>query len=170
MLRLLDIAEYWVARAIKVALVLCSLVLVVVVSYQVISRFSDVFPQWRATEELSRGMFVWLVALGTSLGVRYGNHFALDLFANRSDGFKQRLRYVHILVIGTIAAIFVYHGWEFTLSGLRRRSLLTGLSSAWWYSSFFVAGWLMLLFLLREVLGMLLGRPRNETETTAGSI
>lgn len=170
MLRLLDAAEALVIKAIKFALILATLVLVVVVSYQVISRISEVLPQWRATEELARGMFVWLVALGASLGVRNGSHFTLDLFGESGAGIKKRLAYLRVAVIVTIAAIFAFHGWEFLQSGFRRRSLITGLSSAWWYSSFFVAGCLMLLFSLREIAGIVLGRPRVDTEISLGSV
>jgi TRAP-type transport system small permease protein len=169
-LRLLDVAEAWLVRAIRIALILATLILVVVVSYQVISRVSELLPQWRATEELARGMFVWLVALGASLGVRNGSHFNLDLFAHKDAAFKQRLAYLRVVVVGAIAAIFVFHGWEFLNSGFRRRSLITGLSSAWWYSSFFVAGCLMTLFTVREAAGMLLGRPRAGAETSPGAI
>ena len=170
MLRFLDAVEALLVKAIKIALILTTLVLVVVVSYQVISRISELLPQWRATEELARGMFVWLVALGASLGVRNGGHFALDLFGESSADIKRRLAYLRVAVIVAIAAIFAFHGWEFLQSGFRRRSLITGLSSAWWYSSFFVAGCLMLLFSLREVAGMVLGQPRADTETSPGSV
>jgi TRAP-type transport system small permease protein len=149
---LLVLVDAALVRLIKIALVCCTAVLLAVVTYQVVSRFSTILPIWRATEEISRGLFIWLVALGASLAVRNGEHFSVRLEALSRPRLGPTLFLIRSAAIIAIAAIFIVYGWEFLLSGFRRHSLITGLPAAWAYASLFVAGCLMLFFCVRNII------------------
>jgi TRAP-type C4-dicarboxylate transport system permease small subunit len=54
--------------------------------------------------------------------------------------------------VATVAGVFILYGWEFLMSGFRRRSLITGLPAAWSYGAIFASGCLILFFCIRNVL------------------
>jgi TRAP-type C4-dicarboxylate transport system permease small subunit len=112
--------------AIKVFLIACFSALVALVTYQVISRLTGFLPIWHATEELARGIFIWLVLVGASLGVRNQEHFALQLQSVVNSRYAHALSMAMTAVILMIALIFVIYGWDFLQAGLRRRSLTPG--------------------------------------------
>ena len=51
-------------------LIFTVLLLLVPVSLQIFSRYTDFIPRYMWTEEMSRFFFVWLILLGATLGVR----------------------------------------------------------------------------------------------------
>ena len=156
--------------AIKVFLIACFSTLVALVTYQVISRLTGFLPAWHATEELARGVFIWLVLVGASLGVRNQEHFALQLQSVVNSRYAHVFRMAMAAVILMVAIIFVIYGWDFLQIGFRRRSLTTGLTSAWFYASVFVSGVLMLLFCMQNLLAMLRHKPAAAGQPPDGSL
>jgi len=55
-------------------------ILVVPVTIQMISRFTQLIPAWIWTEELARFLFIWMVMLGAMIAVRDGTHFDVDVW------------------------------------------------------------------------------------------
>jgi TRAP-type transport system small permease protein len=55
-------------------------VLIIPVTLQIISRYTDLIPSWIWTEELSRFLFIWMVMLGAMIGVREHTHFEVDVW------------------------------------------------------------------------------------------
>jgi TRAP-type C4-dicarboxylate transport system permease small subunit len=142
---------------------LCFAALILIVAYQVFSRMLESIPIWQPTEEIARGLLIWLVTLGAALGVRHHEHFSMELRSLQRPAIASKLHYLKLAVILTIAGIFVIFGWSFLVSGFRRHSLLTGWPAAWSYSSFFVSGCAMLYFTLQDIFRALTGRTGPDT-------
>jgi len=54
-------------------------VLIVPVSLQIFSRYTDLIPSYIWTEEMARFLFVWMMMIGTMVGVRDSAHFEVDV-------------------------------------------------------------------------------------------
>lgn len=162
----LDRVETWLAGAIQFALGGVLAVMVVIVSYQVFSRFHLLLPFWGGTEEIARGLFVWLVMLGAALGVRSHEHFIVDILPSATPAPVQRLlRLLALLAVLTVSVVLVVYGWDFAISGLKRRSLVTRLPAIWSYSAIVTGAVLMTAFALRD-LARLLGEGTGRQERT----
>src|SRR3954467_2625898 len=55
-------------------------ILVVPVTIQMVSRFTELIPAWIWTEEMARFFFIWMVMLGAMVGVRDASHFDVDVW------------------------------------------------------------------------------------------
>tara|TARA_R110002012_G_scaffold21785_5_gene75620 strand:- start:2734 stop:3357 length:624 start_codon:yes stop_codon:yes gene_type:complete len=128
---------------------------ILMVIYQVISRNLAFMPNLYWTEEFSRFAFQWMVMLGAAVGVLHADHFVLEAFphGSRADLATRVTRDLACLAIGII---FVLHGYEFALSGLRRNATASGLSMIYVYSTFLVSGVFILLFSIQRLLHTLL--------------
>ena len=53
--------------------------LVVPVTLQILSRFTELIPRYIWTEEVARFCFIWIIMIGSMIAVRDGTHFDLDV-------------------------------------------------------------------------------------------
>lgn len=142
-------------RVLNWTLLLLILGFILLVTYQVISRNLAFIPSIYWTEEFSRFAFQWMVMLGAAVGVLHADHFVLEAFPRGSQA-DLATRVIRDLACLAIGIIFVYHGHEFALSGLRRNATASGLSMIYVYSTFMVSGVFILLFSLQRLLHTLL--------------
>ncbi|MCX7158635.1 MAG: TRAP transporter small permease subunit, partial [Proteobacteria bacterium] len=61
-------------------MVAAAAVLLIPVSLQIFSRFTQLIPAYLWTEEASRFLFIWMIMLGAMIGVREGTHFEVDVW------------------------------------------------------------------------------------------
>ena len=71
-------------RLLHFLLITTVLLLIIPVSLQIFSRFTELIPRYMWTEEMSRFFFVWLIMLGATLGVRERLHFDVDFLPKLS--------------------------------------------------------------------------------------
>ena len=69
----------WFARVLDWLLILTVAVLIVPVTMQILSRYTNLIPPYIWTEELARFVFIWMIMLGAMLGVRESSHFDVDI-------------------------------------------------------------------------------------------
>lgn len=138
-------------RLLHVTLLALMFVFIVLIIYQVVSRNLPFMPSIYWTEEFSRFAFQWMIMLGAALGVLHADHFVLEAFPHgtRADLSTRIIRDLACLALGII---FVLHGKEFALSGLRRNATASGLSMIYVYSAFLVSGLFIVLFSLQRLL------------------
>ena len=77
-------------------------ILVVPVTMQILSRYTELIPAYIWTEELARFMFIWMVMLGAMIGVREATHFEVDVWpalGPRANALLRIVSQVFILVI-----------------------------------------------------------------------
>jgi TRAP-type transport system small permease protein len=108
-------------------LVIAVAVLVVPVTLQIFSRFTEIIPHYIWTEEMARFMFIWTIMIGAMLGVRESSHFEVDVWPRLPPRSDAAIKIVARLAILIIAFVFVWSGIEFTRFGWNRISELAEL-------------------------------------------
>lgn len=99
-------------------------ILILPVSLQIFSRFTDLIPSYIWTEEMARFLFVWTVMIGAMIGVRDATHFEVDLLPQLSPKGEAIARITGRLGVLVIAFVFVWAGWKFTKFAFNRISEL----------------------------------------------
>ena len=102
-------------------------ILVFPVSLQIFSRFTELLPHYIWTEEMARLLFVWLIMIGTMIGLREGTHFIVDVFPSATGRFGAALSLIGLVASLVFAIVFVWYGIEFTRFGWNRTSELADL-------------------------------------------
>ena len=120
-------------------------VLIIPVTLQIISRYTDLIPSWIWTEELSRFLFIWMVMLGAMIGVREHTHFEVDVWPDLKPRPTALLRIVSHLFVLIFALVFIWWGIEFVRFGWSQNSELAELPMAFIFMAWPVAGFTWVL-------------------------
>lgn len=115
------------ARFLDVLLVATVVSIIVPVTMQIFARFLDFIPRYIWTEELSRFLLVWMIMIGSMIGVREATHFNVDLFYNLRGRAKAAMDILSALFVLGFAYVFIVYGWEFTDTAWYRISELAEL-------------------------------------------
>ena len=99
-------------------------VLLLPVTVQMFSRFTQLIPAWIWTEEMARFLFIWMVMLGAMIGVRDGSHFDVDVWPELKPRANALLRIVSMAFILVFALVFVWYGIKFVQFGWSQTSEL----------------------------------------------
>lgn len=132
-------------------LIFTVLLLLVPVSLQIFSRYTDLIPRYMWTEEMSRFFFVWLIMLGATLGVREKMHFDVDFLPQLSDQVNRRLLFVCQVFMLIFSAVIFYWGIEFTQFGWNQTSELAEMPMWWIFIAWPISGFLWMVFLLHQM-------------------
>jgi TRAP-type C4-dicarboxylate transport system permease small subunit len=122
-------------------------ILIVPVTLQIISRYTALIPSWIWTEELSRFLFIWMIMLGATIGVREGSHFVVDVLPDLPPRANALLQVVTNFLVLVFALVFVWWGIEFVRFGWDQTSELAELPMAFIFMAWPVAGVTWVLFL-----------------------
>jgi TRAP-type transport system small permease protein len=117
----------WYGWLLSQLLVISIAILVVPVSLQIFSRYTDLIPSYIWTEEMARFLFVWAIMLGAMIGVREGTHFEVDLWPSVSPRLDAAVKLLSRLGVLVIALVFIWGGIEFTQFAWHRVSELAEL-------------------------------------------
>ena len=118
---------------------------------QIVSRFTNLLPHYIWTEEMARFLFVWVIMLGSIVGVREWSHFDVDVWprlGRRADAVVKLFGRIAVLVVGLV---FVVMGWEFTEQALYRISELAELPLWVIHVAWPVTGLSWILFLSEQI-------------------
>jgi len=121
-------------------------ILVVPVTLQMISRFTQLIPAWIWTEELARFLFIWMVMLGAMIGVRDGSHFDVDVWPELKPRFNAAFRIFSMVFVLVFALVFVWYGIKFVQFGWNQTSELADLPMTYIFISWPLTGFTWLLF------------------------
>jgi TRAP-type C4-dicarboxylate transport system permease small subunit len=122
---------YWYARLLSWLLVASVAVLIIPVSLQIFSRYTELIPSYIWTEEMARFFFIWSIMIGAMVGIREGTHFVVDLWPRMAARPQAALRLVAALFVLAFAATFLWWGIDFTRFAFNRISELAELPL--WY-------------------------------------
>ncbi len=87
-------------RLLDVLLVTTVAILILPVSLQIFSRFTALIPSYIWTEEMARFFFIWMIMIGSMVGIRDGAHFDVDLWPELKPRANALLRTVtHVFVL-----------------------------------------------------------------------
>ena len=96
-------------RLLHFLLITTVLLLIIPVSLQIFSRFTELIPRYMWTEEMSRFFFFLLIMLGATLGVRERLHFDVDFLPELSP------RATHVLLRLSQTAMLIFSAGTFDL-------------------------------------------------------
>lgn len=102
-------------------------ILILPVTLQIISRFTQLIPHYIWTEEMARFLFIWAIMIGASVAVREASHFDVDVWPQLSRRAEAVVRVLSRLGILALAIVFLIAGTEFTRFAWNRTSELAEL-------------------------------------------
>jgi TRAP-type C4-dicarboxylate transport system permease small subunit len=123
------------------------IVLLVPVSLQIFSRFTELIPRYLWTEEASRFLFIWMVMLGAMIGVREGTHFEVDVWPQLGKRGDAILKIVSNLFVLAFALVFAWWGVGFTQFGWNQTSEIADLPMWMIFIAWPAAGFTWIVFL-----------------------
>ncbi len=136
-----------VAQLLDALMVISIVVLMIPVSLQIFSRFTELIPSYIWTEEAARFLFIWIIMLGAMLGVRESSHLNIDIFPILTPRGNALLNLVTSVMILIMALVFVWFGWEFTAFAFYRISELAELPLWLIHMAWPLTGLVWLIFL-----------------------
>lgn len=146
--RLLTIYAKLISRMIIVLI----FILMVAVALQILGRYIPFMPRFLWTEELVNFSLVWVVFLGSILGVREGRHFYVDFLPNNlSAKFTLVLRVTYYMLLYAVALVFVIYGIRYFKMGAIQKSQTMGINLGLLYISVPFAGLSWVIFLAESI-------------------
>jgi TRAP-type C4-dicarboxylate transport system permease small subunit len=156
---------------------LSTAILVIPVTLQVFSRFTELLPHYIWTEEMARFLLVWTVMIGAMIGVRESTHFDVDVFPRLPRRKEAAVRLVARTGVLVIALVFVWSGIEFTEFAWYRTSELAELPLWLIHIAWPITGATWLIFLGEQMWdewNALMGRggdlPREPLPSASGAV
>lgn len=117
------------------------------------------------SEELMRYMFIWLVMIGISVGVRYKKHVAIDVLADSLQGSSKFIVKMIIACCCLVLYFFmIKFGSDFMLSTVKMKSSAMRLPMWCVNLSMPIGEVLALIFQIEEIIEMVKtrGKPNEE--------
>ncbi|MGB9699640.1 MAG: TRAP transporter small permease [Thermodesulfobacteriota bacterium] len=150
--RALDVIE-------RVQIWLCqtlAIILIGVVFLQVLARF---ILHWEVlwTLEISIFCFVWTIMLGSSVAVRRGLHYTIDVFPRHYFLIKF-IGYIGILVV---ALVFAWYGTNFAIAEWKRFSQPSMIRITFFVSAIPVMGVTSVLFIIEKIIQDFFSSQKN---------
>lgn len=140
-------------RVLQVAITLLLGLLVIPVTLQIVSRYTELIPRYIWTEEAARFFFIWMIMLGSAIAVREQTHFNVDVLPRPRTPLGKA---VAVLIVDVsmllMALIFVWYGWDFAGFGYGQTSELTGINMLFIFAVFPLAGLTWLAVILERIL------------------
>ena len=121
--------------------------LIIPVSLQVVSRYTALIPAWIWTEELSRFLFVWMIMLGSMIGVRESTHFVVDVLPTMPPRPHAAVQLLADLCVLAFALVFAWYGVQFVRFGWDQTSELAELPMVYIFAAWPLAGLTWVVFL-----------------------
>ena len=97
-------------------------ILILPVTLQTFSRYTELIPSYIWTEEASRFLFVWMIMLGAMVAVRERTHFEVDVWPDLAPRPDAVLRIVSNAFVLVLALVFVWWGVAFVRFGWNQSS------------------------------------------------
>jgi TRAP-type C4-dicarboxylate transport system permease small subunit len=128
-------------RTLRFVITWLMIFLVIPVTLQIVSRYTELIPRYIWTEEAARFLFIWIIMIGSILAVRDETHFNVDVLPKPKTARGKALATLWVdLAILLMAAMFVWYGTAFVKFGYSQTSELTGINMVFIFGSFLLAG------------------------------
>ena len=139
----------------------------VVVFVQVIGRWTRLSLPW--SEEFARYAMIYMVYIGTSVGVKYGNHIAVEFIVNLLPKKGQKIMEVIVCLLMIVCfAIICRYGLKLVGVTMMQKSPAMQIKMGYVYFALVLGGVLMLLHSINEIVNVLTGyEPENHEEVAA---
>ena len=137
-------------------------VLIIPVSIQIFSRFTELIPAYIWTEELSRFCFIWMVMIGAMIGLRERLHFDVDVWPKLSPRRDALLCLISNVFVLAYTGVMIWWGIEFTKFGWNQTSELAELPMWLIFIAWPLTGISWLMFLVEAFIRDIDLYQRNE--------
>mgnify|MGYP003611296604 FL=1 len=115
-------------------------------------------------EEISRLLFVWLVAIGSIVAAFEGAHLGFDMVTSRvGPAARKALFWISQLLITACMVLLLWGSWEQVVAGWRGNSRVLGSPRALGAAATLVLAIGMLVVVVRD---MIRGTPTESSETS----
>lgn len=139
-------------RFLKFVITLLMGLLIVPVTMQIASRYSEYIPRYIWTEEAARFCFVWIILVGSMIAVRDDAHFDVDLMPTPNTPLRKLLsRWVVHFFMLLMAISFCVYGYDFAKFGWIQNSEMSGINMLSIYIAFPLAGLTWIIFLVEKM-------------------
>jgi TRAP-type transport system small permease protein len=122
-------------------------ILILPVTLQTFSRYTELLPSYLWTEEASRFLFVWMIMLGAMVGAREKSHFEVDVWPDLAPRPAALLRIVSNAFFLALALVFAWWGVEFVRFGWNQSSEIAELPMWTIFVAWPLTGFTWILFL-----------------------
>ena len=139
------ICDLW-QRLLTWVMAFAVVILLVPVSLQIFSRFTDLIPRYIWTEEISRFFFIWMVMIGAMIAVRERLHFDVDVWPTLKPRSEALLRMLSNSLVLIFTGVLIWWGVEFTRFGWNQTSELADLPMWLIFIAWPITGLTFLLF------------------------
>ena len=139
-------------------------ILIIPVSLQIFSRYTALIPSYIWTEEMARFFFIWMIMIGSMVGIRDSAHFDVDLWPELKPRANSLLRIVANLFVLVVALVFIWYGIKFVQFGWSQSSELAELPMPFIFAAWPLAGFTWVVFLgekFRDDLRIVANNPRS---------
>ncbi len=136
----------------KTFLLILMFVLVCIVIMQVFSRFLFNYSfVW--VEEAARYLFIWIIFVGTAVGLKEKKHVSVDFFVKK---LKDESKYVFYLLreilLNLFSIIIIYFGIKRTITSFSSFATSFPLSKGWIYLAIPIGGLFMWYYVFLNIL------------------
>lgn len=147
--RILDIY----AKIINRLIIISMYTLLFSMSLQIAGRYIPFIPRYLWPLEVTNFSLIWLVFLGSIIGVRGRRHFFVDIFGEDiSPKLSKIIDVIYFFVLYSMAIIFIFFGYEYFVKwGLIQNSDITGVNMGFLYFSVPFSGISWLIFLTEDL-------------------
>ena len=142
------VAEYFCAIALGV--------MSIVVFAQVVFRLTSGSLPW--SEELARYLMIYMVYVGTSIGIKRNSHIAVEVIMDRCPAKAQKVVEVLVdLLMMAAFGILCYYGMKIVNITMMQKSPAMQIKMGYIYLSMVLGGALMLLHCLNNMINTITG-------------
>lgn len=145
------------AKFLHRVMIVLGISLLFAVALQVAGRYIPFIPRYLWTLELSNFSLIWMIFMGSIVGLRDKKHFVVDIFQFQGQAINPKLdkalRVLYYLIILSVTYIFVIYGYQYFMKwGRIQSSDITGINLGWLYASVPISGVSWLIFLVEGIL------------------
>lgn len=147
------------AAIINFVIILLMYALLFAVALQIAGRYVDFIPRYLWAEEVARMSLIWMIFLGSMIGIRERRHFYVDFLPkNMPPVMDTILNIVYYVLLLGISYVFLRFGFRYFYMGTIQTSELTGINLGWIHASVPFAGFTWAIFLLEQAIRLLRGK------------
>jgi len=147
--RIIDIYAKMITKFITIFMY----ILLFSVGLQITGRYIPFVPRYLWPLEVTNFSLIWLVFLGSIIGVRGRRHFFVDIFGeNINPKLNGVLNIIYFFVLYSMAIIFIFFGYKYFVKwGLIQNSDITGMNMGFLYFSVPFSGISWFIFLTEDL-------------------
>ncbi|WP_319415517.1 TRAP transporter small permease [Marispirochaeta aestuarii] len=147
------------ARIINAVIILLMYLLMFSVALQIMGRYIHFIPRYLWAEEVARMSLIWVIFLGSMIGLRERRHFYVDFLPrNLSPKVNLVLDILYYVLLFAVSYIFLRFGFRYWKMGTIQQSELTGINLGWIHASVPFAGFTWTIFLIEQVARLITGK------------